>query len=263
MKFRAGQTVFVPTALVSRHDAEVALAPFKVAEVGGSEHPKSIRVVLHAAEDPDDGWVASALVHSRVGIYLVRVGDFSTESALLDPLAKGLNHFFRLLVGNSDDYFKIAYIRTRHELAQFWANEHRNVSHLVIVAHGRRDAIRFVGNDAHSNYEDWMTGDELQGFVDAITPVGPAHIVSLACLTGYADFSRPLSLAQACVDCIAPLHSVHGAIASQFCQTLFVEHFLHGRRWPIAFRNARESTPGVSTFRRWEHGGLRDGTTGQ
>jgi hypothetical protein len=162
-----------------------------------------------------------------------------------------------------DDYFKIAYLRTRSEFSWFWQRERNNISHLIITAHGRRDAIRFIGGTQAPDFEDWMTGHELGEFVDQPDALAPIHLLSLACRTGYAEFAGQVSSAASCRDCVGPLHDVHGAIATQFCQTLFVEHLLHGRTWPIAFRHARQSTPGVSTFRLWAEGRLREGATGR
>lgn len=49
----------------------------------------------------------------------------------------------------------------------------------------------------------------------------PKTFVSLACLTGRAEFAKNFSQNQICRDLIAPFQSVHGAAASQFCQRLF------------------------------------------
>ena len=61
--------------------------------------------------------IASSSVHTNVGIQIVRVGDFDTEVSLLDPLAKSLLQFSRLLV--SDDSVVLREVRSREELRSF------------------------------------------------------------------------------------------------------------------------------------------------
>ena len=79
-------------------------------------------------------------------------------------------------------------------------------------------------------------------------------LVSLACLTGVASFAKCLSESPACEAVIAPFHSVQGAVASQFCQTLFAHNLLEGRSTKVAFRNARAAVPGTASFRLWVGG---------
>lgn len=262
MPFAVGQHVFVPNSLVGKTDASAAIGPFSIAEIGAGtrgKHNRSVRVTLNQSQDPEDGWVASSLLHEKIGIGLIRVGDQSSEAALLDPLAKTLSHFFRLLVG--DDYFRLAYLRTESELRNYWQANHGIASHLVVLAHGRPDGMRFVGGGKQNNYEQWMSGSEFADVLNLRGSTRPVHVLSLSCSTGYAAFARTVSSAESCRDCAGPFHDVHGAVASQFCQTLFVEHFLHGRLWKTAFHRARVSGPGSATFRLWQDGQLIEGAS--
>ncbi len=265
MVYSVGQYVFVPNGLVGRSRESTAVGRFRIAEVGaGSGSPRrlrSVRVVLKPEEDPDSGWVAASLVHPKIGINIVRIGDLSSEIALLDPLAKSLDHFMRLLVGH--DYFNLTYVRTQLELEQFWAKRRGATTHLVLIAHGKSDAIRLVGSDANAGFEQWFSGEEFSTLLDSHGADPGVHLLSLCCLTGYAAFAGTVSSVAAIRTCAAPLRDVHGAVASQFCQTLFAEHLLHGTTWPIAFRHARASTPGTSTFRLWQDGGLVQGASGR
>ena len=58
---------------------------------------------------------------------------------------------------------------------------------------------------------------------------------------------------------IGPFQSVHGAEASQFCQTFLAAHFIHGSSVGVAFKSARDSTPGNTSFRLWENGKMTAG----
>src|SRR5262249_54774627 len=81
------------------------------------------------------------------------------------------------------------------------------------------------------------------------------NFVSLCCKTGYAAFAQTFSgRSDVCNLITAPFHSVHGAIASQYCQTLFAYHLLEGETFRVAFRHARDSIPGGTVFRLWQHG---------
>lgn len=255
-----GDAVFLPNQLVGRGSRETAVGRFEIAEVGASSHSKhsrSVRVTLDPDESVDDGWVASSLVHDHLDIGLVRIGDLSSEAALLDPLAKSLGQFFRLLVG--DDYFRTAYVRTRPELNQFLTSR-PGLSHLVLIAHGRPDGLRLIGDSPSAGFADWIPGAEAAGLLpDAKTP--GTHLLSLACHTGKAAFSKPASTATRVRTVVAPIDSLHGAIASQFTQTAFTEHLLHGRTWPVAIRRAKSATPGTSSFRLWSDGHLLKGAT--
>jgi hypothetical protein len=43
-------------------------------------------------------------------------------------------------------------------------------------------------------------------------------------------------------------------VASQFTQSYFAYHFLEGESPKVAFRHARDSTPGAVGFRLWRQG---------
>src|SRR5262249_11154574 len=83
----------------------------------------------------------------------------------------------------------------------------------------------------------------------------PKYFVSLCCRTGYASFGSSFSRLQTvCKSLVAPFHSVHGAIASQFCQTLLAEHLLTGYSFGRAFHHARDAVPANTSFRLWRAG---------
>jgi hypothetical protein len=58
---------------------------------------------------------------------------------------------------------------------------------------------------------------------------------------------------------VAPFHSVHGAIASQFCQSFFAFHLLVGETARVSFKHAEAAIPGATRFRLWEKGEVTGG----
>lgn len=237
---QVGERVYVPRSRLGiAHEASA----FYEAEVLGTEN-RSIRISVPGGEIKTIG---SALAHRRIGILIVRIGDYGTESTLLNPLAKSVLQYFRLLL--SDDEVRSVSVRSLEELRFFWQQNHDAYSHMVVVGHGSSDGIEFG--------VDGLAKADLFGA--PFEETGPVNLVSLCCETGYAAFSKPLSQQQAFNCVIAPFHSVHGAVASQFCQTFFSYHLLEGETLAVAFKHARESVPGGASFRMWRRGELKAG----
>ena len=57
---------------------------------------KNRSVVLNEGESGTK--VASRLVTQQIHLRLIRLGDIVSENPLLDPVTKGLDHYFRLLL---------------------------------------------------------------------------------------------------------------------------------------------------------------------
>lgn len=218
-------------------------------------HHTTVRSIIKRSVEVDlpDGKlskpIASSAVHRDVGILVFRIGDYKTETSLLDPLSKSILQFFRLLL--SDDLVRLHEIRTRQELVYWWSREHAAFSQVVLIGHGRRDAVLF-GED------DWINPNQLRDLLE-VPSVAPKTFLSLCCATGYKEFAGEFSSSTLCRSFIAPFHSVHGAVASQFCQTFFGFHLLNGETPKIAFKHAQLSIPGGSHFRLWESGKLLHG----
>jgi hypothetical protein len=197
--------------------------------------------------------IGSRHARSDAGVLIIRVGDLvgsGGETTLLDPLAKSVLQFMRLLLG--DDYLRSVHIRTLEELKRLWADEYAARTHVVLISHGARDGLIFLG-------EKVPAGDLVDVLAEGVAhlPVKQKHWLSLACLTGRSGLARPMSRSPHCSDFIGPYGSVHGAAASSFAQTFFVEHLLHGHNVTDACRRAsRESGPG-DQFRHWKDGRLR------
>jgi hypothetical protein len=241
-KFQIGDKVLVPAARLSGPEAQ----PFALMErkvLGQTD--RSVRV------DDRDGKtveIASRLVHKSLGILVLRVGDLATERTLLEPLTKSVLQFLRLLVPDHD--LRVMELRTLAELDADWAEYHDATSHVVLIGHGSETSVSFVGDGP-------VTGDALGQRLSMTSPGSdPKTFISLACLTGRAGFAKAFSLTPICKDLIAPFQSVHGAVASQFCQSLLAEHLLDGVEMPYAHARAAEAVVGGHSFRRWRNGKL-------
>lgn len=236
-----GNDVYVPVSRIAEvQNAPVALKRLRVVGIDGKK-------VVVEFDGNNTVAVAMSLVHLNVGILLVLIGDFETETTLLEPLAKSVLQFCRLLL--PDDQVTLLRIRTINELKVFWNKHHAVYSHVILIGHGRQDSIRF-------SVSGWRSGADLG---DAFSPsaVVKKNFVSLCCSTGYADFGREFSSALACGSLVAPFQSVHGAVASQYCQVYLTSHFLYGCSAGVAHAQARDALSGTASFRFWKSGKLR------
>lgn len=238
-KFSVGERVFVPNSLIGRDDADFAVLETTVDRV----EDRSIWVTPPGGQSTR---VASALAHHAVQIAIYRIGDFRTEQALLDPLLKSVLHFCRLLL--PEDFVLAREVRSLAELEHYQRQLNAGESHVILIGHGRRNGLRFgVG--------DWQGPSEVAGALFPATGTG-TNVLSLCCETGYRQFCQPVSRHSRCLQVIAPFSDVHGAVASQFCQTLFSLHLLEGRTLRVAFKRARQQASGGATFRLWSKGEL-------
>lgn len=239
-----GDTVFVPCSRIEGLDRTgVSLYRSEVVEVGRSK----VRVSLAGGSVSD--WIGVSLVHKSVGILVLSIGDFETEQTLLDPLAKSVTQFCRLLV--PDDQVRAVRVRSLEELRRLWEREQGAYSHVIWIGHGSETGIHFgVGG--------WVDAETL-GKTLRVRSAPRKVYISLCCKTGYKSFGSTLSRTTMCSRFLGPFHSVEGAVASQFCQTFLTAHLLEGRTVGVAFRKARSSVPGSTSFRLWTAGRLTAG----
>lgn len=239
-----GESVYVPCSRVAGlNDLGVSLYRTVVEEVDG----KKIRVRLRNGNTSEQ--IGKSLVHREVGILVVNVGDFLSEAMLLDPLAKSVTQFCKLLV--PDDQIRSVRIRSVEELRTFWAAHQAVYSHVIWVGHGRETGLKF-------GVDGWVDAETL-GQVLRIHGAPRKVYISLSCNSGYKSFGAALSKTAICSDFVGPFQSVEGAVASQFCQTFLALHLLQGRTTGVAFNNARQSVPGGVSFRLWRAGKLKAG----
>jgi hypothetical protein len=238
---KASDTVYVPCSAfpeLERHDT--ALYRTQVAAV------KKNSVTVKLPGGVISKFVGVSRVHRNVGILLIEIGDFESEAATLDPLAKSVLQFCRLLV--PDDQLRSVKVRSLVELTQFWAKNHGAYSHVILIGHGDRSTLMF-GVDGDVQVSQLATTFKIK-------KSKPKLFISLACETGYQSFGGEFSKETVCKDLLGPFHSVHGAVASQFCQTFLTSHFLDGRTTKVAFNHARASVPGGVSFRLWHKGSM-------
>ena len=240
-----GDQIYVPSTLVE----------------GKENHPYALlesRVIAKRNRTVDiDGIDANAVsvptskVHKEVGFLVISIGDFDTELTLINPLSKSILHFFRLMV--SDDQLVYCQIRTLDELKEVWIKYSPSHANVIFIGHGRRDAIKF--------FPSWVNSLKFletlnQANTSVTSTITRKNFVFLCCNTGYKDFSKSFSESELCSVVISPFHSVHGAIASQFCQTLFTHHLIDGRSLKVAFKLAKKSVPSSVSFRFWQNGSI-------
>lgn len=239
MKYLVGTTVFVPVSLLPNGESyTTSLYRTSVTDVRG----RSAKIRLRDGVYSD--WIATSKLHQNAGIVIVSVGDFCTEGNLLNPLSKSVLQFSRLLLDDSS----VTHLRVRAigELAKWWKHNHEAYSYIVFIGHGAPDSIHF-------GYGGARTPEHFGMRVFSIA-TKKKTIISLCCETGKAAFSKKFSELSSCGHLIAPFHSIHGAIASQFFQTYMCWQLLHGKSTKVAFKKAAESVAGNGIFRLWQNG---------
>lgn len=237
-------TVYVPCSCIPGLESTgVALYKTRVMEINGR------RAKVRLRDGTPSEWIGTGLLHKDVGILVINVGDFETEHTLLDPLAKSIAQFCRLLV--PDDQIRSIRVRSIAELKNFWTKNQAAYTHVIWIGHASETGLKFA----------------VDGMKDAaalcrelgVRGAPKKTYISLCCKTGYQSFGAVMSEATICRYFIGPFHSVEGAIASQFCQTFLTSHLLNGKTAGVAFRHARASVPGSSSFRLWNSGKLKAG----
>ena len=240
-KIQAGETIYVSCSRVKDlAERGVALYKTKITEVDGQR----ARVDLPTGQQSE--WISCSLLHRDVSILIINVGDFYSEHSLLDPLAKSVGQFCRLLV--PDDQIRQVRVRSLDELETLWRAEQVMYSHVVWIGHGRKDGIKFA-------VDGWVDANKINISL-RVHGAPKKTFISLCCQHGYKSFGGKVSNSAICRHFIGPFHSVPGAVASQFCQTFLSSLFLAGKTAGVAFKQARYSVPGKASFRLWNSGDL-------
>ncbi|MEO1250715.1 MAG: hypothetical protein AAFW81_00030 [Pseudomonadota bacterium] len=197
--------------------------------------------------------VATSKLRREVRILIFRIGDYD-ETGLLDPLFKSVLQFCRIML--PDDDVKGFRIRSTIELHKFLFDLRGQFEHLILIAHGSENGLQFGTNN--------VSADELCDEIKSAFSLEPRHknmteIISLCCQTGKQKFAKPISNAHFCKAFIAPFHSVHGCVASLFCQDYLSNRILENRGTKVSARQARDRMVGATKFRLWENGKLISG----
>lgn len=239
---QANEQVFVPTSLLPNPAAYGT--GLIVRKVIATQNRSATLDLGNGVNSPP---IATSKLHRNLGILIIRIGDLESESVLLDPLAKSILHFARLFM--DDSFVHFMQVRSVAELEAWLPINAARFSHAVIIGHCDSQGLKFgVG------------GITTPGQLRQILGPQPAHrltFVSLACESGRSSFAKEFSLHPFCEALIAPFHTVHGVVASQYCQSFFAHLLLLGESLAVAHRHAREHTPGSTSFRLWQAGALR------
>ncbi len=191
-------------------------------------------------------FVSTKFVHHRVGIAVLAFGDFASENTLLDPLAKTVLQYSRLLFGD-DDYVRFIKLRTESEIDKICNKKLLNpYEHIVILGHGAK-------NGALCGAVGDITAARLREIFEQHSPI-PWDFAFLCCYLGRKAFAQNFSMSPACKSLVAPFNAVHGAVSAQFVQTYLIKLLLEGETTAIAYKHASESTPAGSKFRLWRKG---------
>lgn len=238
MPYIIGESVHVPASKLGTGDGyPFSMASTKVREITD----QSVKVDLRDGNLSDD--IPLSVVRKKLGILIIEIGDYKTEETLLTPLKKSILQFTRLLL--SDDYIKNYTIRTPEEFKHIWTAQHAVTSHLILVGHGDAQSLLFGENTT-------VKADELIQLLSTEQHVGEAkQIISLCCRTGSKTFGGTVSGNPNIEAFIGPVGSVHGATASQFCQSYLTYLFLQGYRSSTAYEYAKAANPGTSDFVFW------------
>lgn len=202
---------------------------------------RSVKVDLRDGQVSQD--IPLSVVRKKLGVLIIEIGDYKTEETLLTPLKKSILQFTRLLL--SDDCIRHYTIRTPCEFGYVWREQHAVTSHLILIGHGDAGSLLFGENTA-------VDSAQLLQLMQTPHGVGEAkQVISLCCKTGSKTFGGAVSGHPNVESFIGPVSAVHGATASQFCQSYLTYLFLQGFRSSTAYEYAKAANPGTSDFVLW------------
>jgi hypothetical protein len=247
-KFNVNDQVYVPSSVLSNASQQPHALTQKTVL---ATHDRSITVDDVGGATVD---VGSVRVHdSRIGFVIVRIGDLTTETALLDPLAKSVLQFLRLLL--PDDHVRLIHVRTMSELTSYWTANHALCSHVVLIAHAGGGTVSLLD-------EGNVSGADFAAALDTGAPRATQKVwASLACSSGRQNFAKAFSESSLCSHFVAPFGVVHGAAASHFCQSFFLTLLLNGSTAVNSFNSAAKVVMGETHFRLWQNGKIKAGKT--
>ena len=208
---------------------------------------RSVKVKLPNGVISD--WIATKYVHHKVGISIIQFGDFTNESANLDPLSKGILQNARILYGDDStvSYWKI---RSESELDYLFRSNSLSYSDkIILIAHGSEEGNLSIGASSIDAFT-------LGGFV-AETPNPPQggwEFICAICHSGRASFGKKLSESKNVNFVLGPMHQSHSSEMAQFVQTYLNYHLLAGFTSTVAAKYARNAATGEAKFRMWKNG---------
>lgn len=239
-KFSPNDTVFCSTLqLDKKADTDEALVEGKVISVAEKSAIVDFRSGIGIRK------VGTVRLHKKISFLLIEFGDFANESTNLDPLAKSILAFLRLLIS---DGALVKFIKLRSEQELEYSLKHYGAySHIILVGHGTAKGCLLAGDSVK------ITSATMTFLVERYCETTTTFL-SMCCHSGEAAFAKAVSSSSRCGILIAPLGPIHSCSASQFVQSFLSYHLLDGMRPKSAFDKARENTPGSASLRFWKGG---------
>lgn len=242
-KFAVNDNVYVPVERVSTgSNCPFPVIEAKVVAISGR------KITIDCPYDIGQKTIASSAAnHADLSVCIIRVGDFQTEQSLLNPLAKSVDHFVRLLL--PDDRRSIHYVRTPEELYAVFDRTSPTFTHYILIGHASTSGLLFA------------LGREVPASTLVTTLSGKTkkthRFISLCCHSGEAHFGKAFSSASFCDNFIGAYSTLHGAAASQFVQDFLSNHLLIGSSFSVAFKAAAKSVVTQGQFRHWKKGKMK------
>jgi hypothetical protein len=124
VKFAVGDDIYVPSRLLPRPEGrDFALTRATVQE----QKARSVRINIQDDDSNDIEIATKALHGSNLGITMLRIGDLSpSEHHALDPLAKSMLHYLRLLL--EPDAVRLREVRASVELQAVCASSRQELA---------------------------------------------------------------------------------------------------------------------------------------
>lgn len=188
-----------------------------------------------------------------VGVLIIKIGDLQSEEATLNPLSDSINLFFKLFFPNSS-LFTYSQIRTYKEFETIMGVY--TFPYIILIGHSssapnsnNSTVLKFIDKEISAKELSTTIFDK-----NGVYQNNNVTIISLVCQTGKSDFAKILSASYKVKSVIAPYQNLHIAIASQFCQTFFLYHFLEGSQLKTAYKKAYNAVPDATSFKLWIKG---------
>lgn len=239
MKFNPGDMVYLPRNRIGlKQDGMSSFYRSRVVQVD------RCKITVSMPDGAESDWVATSFAKARIKAAVITFGDFGSEPYTFDPLAKNILHHLRLVLG-PDEAVGVK-VRSVKELEIFWKKEQPEISHAIFVGHGDGKNVLF-------GVDSWVSGSDLAATLK-VRGAPKKHFLSLCCESGKAGFAKPFSEAAICEDLVAPFHTVHAAIASQFYATYISSQYLGGTTSKVAYNTASGAVVDGTRFRFWDDG---------
>ena len=186
--------------------------------------------------------IKTSLITRKLGFLIVQVGDFETETSILEPLHNAICATTALVL--MPEYVTKLRVRSLTEFERFWKKSAKLISHLVLVGHGSKTGLKFG--------DTIVEPTDFNNAIQSPSNIGQApHIISLCCNSGNGTVGKQISASPACRSFVGPSGPIHVANAALFYQSFVSHSLIDGRTTKWAYQRSRVFTPGVIEFNCW------------